>query len=83
MTYHAIGFDYDTVDISEETGIVKPEPAAFQHLADGLGIKVNELIFIDDNASSLRKAPEIGYAPILFESAVQLRTELVELGVLS
>lgn len=73
---------FDAVDISEETGFAKPEPAAFKHLAAALGVEVSELIFIDDNTSSLRKATEIGYTPILFTSAPQLRDELVSFDLL-
>ncbi|MGI6103687.1 MAG: HAD-IA family hydrolase, partial [Patescibacteria group bacterium] len=63
---------FDVVHISAVTGFVKPDAFAFEYFAQALGVDVHELVFIDDNNSSLRKAPEIGFAPILFESASQL-----------
>lgn len=72
---------FDVMDVSVETGLVKPEPAAFRHLADGLGVKLEELIYIDDSPNSLSTAEICGYTPILFESYEQLVTELQRLGV--
>jgi len=57
---------FDILDISTETGFVKPEPAAFEHFAKGLEVELNELIFIDDSAKSLSTANEVGYHPILY-----------------
>lgn len=74
---------FEVIHISQVTGLAKPDPAAFRHLAEALGVSVAELIFIDDNQSSLRRADEAGFAPILFESATQTRAALVALGVLA
>jgi putative hydrolase of the HAD superfamily len=70
---------FDVVHISAETGLAKPVPAAFQHLADALGVQMTELIFVDDARKSLSTAQECGFTPILFESAAQLRRQLAEL----
>jgi putative hydrolase of the HAD superfamily len=73
---------FDVFHISAETKLVKPEPAAFQYLAEALGVAVSELVFIDDSRTSLSTAEICGYAPILFRSYEQLVDELRELGVL-
>lgn len=73
---------FDVINISGATGLAKPDPAAFQHFADSLGVTLSELIFIDDNQSSLSRADEAGFTPILFLSVAQAREELVRLGAL-
>lgn len=73
---------FDVFHISAETALVKPEPEAFQHLADELGVNIEELIFIDDSEKSLSTASECGFTPILFESYDQLANELSKFHVL-
>ena len=78
-----IGLDkhFDVFHISVETGYVKPEPKAFEHLTEALRIKMSELVFIDDSEKSLSTADECGFKPILFESYQQLQNDLIELGI--
>ena len=73
---------FDVFDISAETGLVKPEKEAFQHLSNELGVRLEELVFIDDSEKSLSTAKECGFTPILFESYEQLVCELTKLGIL-
>jgi HAD superfamily hydrolase (TIGR01509 family) len=73
---------FDVVNISGETGLVKPEVAAFKYFANDLGVGINEFIFIDDSPQSLSTADECGYTPILFESTKGLVAELIRLKVL-
>jgi HAD superfamily hydrolase (TIGR01509 family) len=72
---------FDVVHVSAETGFVKPEPAAFTHFADALGVDLSQLIYIDDSQISLSTATELGYAPILFENYDKLKTQLQDMGV--
>lgn len=72
---------FDVFHISAETGLVKPEPEAFEHIAEALGIKMSELVFIDDSEKSLSTADACGYKPVLFSSYQQLVNSLSELGV--
>jgi epoxide hydrolase-like predicted phosphatase len=76
-----IGEHFDVLHISAETGDVKPEPNSFIHFADDLGVKPNELIFIDDTEKSLSTASEVGFAPILFDDLAQCVKELKSLGI--
>lgn len=73
---------FDVFHISSETGYVKPEPETFNHFAKALGVKLEELIFIDDAEKSLSTAKECGYTPILFDSYDQLVSELEKLKIL-
>lgn len=72
---------FDVLDISVETGLVKPNSEAFKHLADGLGVDISELIFVDDTPKSLSTADEAGFTPILFDNYAQLVKDLAALGV--
>lgn len=67
---------FDTIVISGETGYQKPQPEIFKILADKLGIKINELLFIDDTKKSLEGAKIIGYTPILFIDNKKLEEDI-------
>ncbi len=73
----------DVCMISVEVGHQKPSPEIFQLFTQKLGVRADELIFIDDSKQSLLCAKEIGFYPILFTSYDNLVTELTSLGVLS
>lgn len=72
---------FDVIHISAETGFVKPDAKAFQHLANALSTKLNELVFIDDSQNSLKTAHECGFTLVLFKNVSQLKTDLKQLGV--
>lgn len=74
---------FDAFAISVETGFVKPEPAAFNHLARDLGVDISELIFIDDSPKSLSTAEETGFTPILFNNYDELVSDLNALGIIT
>jgi putative hydrolase of the HAD superfamily len=63
---------FDVSFFSGDTGYMKPEPEAFKMLANGLGVMMEEMVFIDDSQRSLSSAPELGYDPILFQGYEQL-----------
>lgn len=72
---------FDPIIISGEVGYQKPEPEIFNILFDKLGVKSNEVVFIDDNQSSLVGAEGIGYIPILFVNNEKLKEDFKKLGV--
>jgi len=67
---------FDSVVVSSEVGYQKPQPEIFEILFNKLGIKSDELIFIDDSPSSLEGANKIGYIPILYADNESLKSEL-------
>lgn len=73
---------FDVFHISAETALVKPEPDAFKHLANELGVEIKELVYIDDSEKSLSTSKECGFTPVLFESYEQLVNDLTRLDVL-
>ncbi len=73
---------FDVFLVSAEIGYVKPSAEAFKMLAENLGIKLSELVFIDDTQNSLSLSGEIGFQPILFKNYDCLVNELILLGIL-
>ncbi|MEI6510456.1 MAG: HAD-IA family hydrolase [Candidatus Uhrbacteria bacterium] len=78
------GYDtwFDVSLFSGDVNRMKPEPEAFEMLAEALGVPVTELVFIDDSERSLSTAAEVGYEPILFTTVESLTERLEELGLL-
>jgi epoxide hydrolase-like predicted phosphatase len=73
---------FDEVVISGEIGLQKPSKEAFEAMFSSLGVKPQEIVFIDDTPKSLETAGELGYTPILFKDNEQLFSELTMLGIL-
>jgi HAD superfamily hydrolase (TIGR01509 family) len=73
---------FDVFHISEEKGFMKPQTEAFDQFAQELGVRHEELVFIDDSKKSLSTAEACGFTPVLFESYEQLKKQLKELNIL-
>ncbi|MGV9268056.1 HAD family hydrolase [Kitasatospora sp. NPDC003701] len=62
------GFDlagtFDAVVLSAETGVRKPDPAAFRIVLDQLGVQAHETLFVDDSETNLEAAAEAGLTPL-------------------
>ncbi len=82
MRDHGIHKHFDAFIVSAEENVMKPEPAAFQLLAERLSASVTELVFIDDAEKSLSAASEIGFTPILFTDISSLRIKLKDLSII-
>lgn len=74
---------FDAFLISAEIGYMKPNVEAFNILFEELGVLPSEAVFIDDSESSLSHSDQIGYTPILFTGYENLKSELINLGVIS
>jgi len=73
---------FDMVLISEDIGYMKPYPEFFQISCDRLGIKPEELVFIDDFDRNLINADKVGFTPILYKNLEDLKIKLKELCVI-
>lgn len=67
---------FDGVDISSETGLLKPDPRAFEHIADVLDVSAEECILIDDQATYCEGARSIGMQAIPYKDLQSLKQEL-------
>ena len=60
----------------------KPDPAAYQHVLERLGVPAERCLFVDDRASNCEAARRAGIDSIRFEGVEPLRESLRERGVL-
>lgn len=67
--------------VSCETGLRKPDHAAFHQATESLGVTAADCLFIDDRSKNTDAAREIGMDAICFESAVQLDEEISRRGL--
>lgn len=68
--------------VSCETGVRKPDPAAYLGAVQTLGATPSECLFVDDRRSNVEAAERAGLRGHHFEGAAGLRVALTALGVL-
>jgi 2-haloacid dehalogenase len=76
-----LGWFVDIV-VSGKLGIIKPDPAIFQHLLTGHNLQPAQTIFIDDAVHNVAGAAAVGMHGLRFTSPEALRRDLVALGLL-
>ncbi len=69
--------------VSCDTGVRKPDPAAYLSAAESLHRAPSDCLFIDDRKHNCDAAVAVGMPAILFEDADRLRFELVGRGLLA
>ena len=73
---------FDSILISGEVGINKPDPRIFQILLDRIGRQPTECLLIDDSLPNIEVAYHLRFHTIHYRSSEQLRAELHERGIL-
>jgi putative hydrolase of the HAD superfamily len=71
---------FDFVAFSADVRMTKPDPAIYRHTLDGLGVKAEHTLFIDDREGNIHAAQALGIHAIRFHSVPQLRRDLEEMG---
>jgi transcription antitermination factor NusB len=66
---------------SSVIGLVKPDVAAFDHVADELGTPPERLLFVDDREENVRGAVDAGWHAVQMRDAAALGGVLRRLGV--
>jgi 2-haloacid dehalogenase len=74
---------FDGVVVSGFEGVIKPDPRIFSILCERHRLRPESAVFIDDVERNAMAASAVGIHGIHFRSPVQLRSELVELGLLA
>jgi epoxide hydrolase-like predicted phosphatase len=74
---------FDPCLLSSEIGALKPNLKAYKLLLSELSLPPKEVIFIDDKLENVEAAKDLGLDGILFESAQQIKRELIKRQVLS
>jgi epoxide hydrolase-like predicted phosphatase len=67
---------FDALTISAEVGVMKPDPAIFQHALDQVGVKPKEAVFVDDVIENITGCEVIGMRGIHFKSTEQTLKDL-------
>lgn len=76
--------DFDDGIYSGRVGLVKPWPAIFELASHRFGVRPGvETLFVDDHAGNVAAGVAHGWQGLRFESAAQVRQELVRLGLLA
>jgi HAD superfamily hydrolase (TIGR01509 family) len=68
--------EVDTIIISAEEHMRKPEPAFFQLAADRLGVPLQEMLFIDDDTRFIPAALDLGMKVVQFKDTAQALAEM-------
>ncbi|MDE2163225.1 MAG: HAD family phosphatase [Alphaproteobacteria bacterium] len=76
MAEHDIERLFDTILVSAEEGMAKPDPAYFTHMLERMGAQPEDAVMIDDNPDNLVGARAAGMDGLLFESCTKLRSDL-------
>jgi 2-haloacid dehalogenase len=73
---------FETILVSADVGLIKPDPAIFELLLERIGRTAAECLYIDDNAKNAAAAARVGFDAVAFEGAEQLREELARRNLL-
>jgi HAD superfamily hydrolase (TIGR01509 family) len=67
---------FDAVALSYETGTIKPQPEAYQIIADRLAVTRAECIFVDDQERYCTAAREQGMQAVWYRNFEQFKQEI-------
>ena len=73
----------DTIIISAEERLAKPDPRLYQRVAERLGVKPEEAVLVDDYLANIDGARAAGWQAIHFQAGMDVRAELEKLGVVT
>ncbi|MCK6471495.1 MAG: HAD family phosphatase [Planctomycetes bacterium] len=71
------------VFLSNEIGKRKPQPAAFQHVVDALGVRPERVVFVDDLEENVAAARTLGMHGVVAHSPQAVADGLRQLGVVN
>jgi putative hydrolase of the HAD superfamily len=78
--YSPIGALFEQVLVSGELLLLKPDPAIYRHAAAVLGLRPEELVFIDNRERNVRGAESIGITGHVYTDPASLRAFLQSLA---
>jgi HAD superfamily hydrolase (TIGR01509 family) len=65
--------------LSYETGLVKPQPQIYERIAEGLEVRPDECVMVDDQSRHCAGAISVGMQAILYKDFAQYRIEMQKL----
>lgn len=72
---------FDTILVSAEEGLAKPDAAYFRRLLEKMQVDAKDAVFLDDNPVNIRGAESVGLNTILFTDAAAARADLKKMGI--
>lgn len=69
---------FDVIDISSETGLIKPDEEAYIHLSKQFRAKPSEIVYVDDVQANLGVPDVLGWNTIYYKNPSDLRKMLIE-----
>jgi FMN phosphatase YigB (HAD superfamily) len=78
--FPAVVQSFDRIFASHEMGLRKPERAAFDHIAQELGLAAESIVFFDDLAENVQGASEAGLQAVHVRAPGDVRNALRSLG---
>ena len=79
--YDFLGW-FDTIVVSGEVGMIKPDPRIFEHLLEVSGLEPRSTVFIDDSKANVQAAADLGMTAIEFQDPDTLRRDLESMRLL-
>jgi 2-haloacid dehalogenase len=67
---------FETIYVSGELRMIKPEPEIFEHVLADLGLAAGRILFIDDSARNIETADRLGFATHRFTDPAALEADL-------
>ncbi len=67
---------FDKLYFSSDTGLVKPDPRAYELVLRENNLKPEEVVFFDDGARNVEAAKALGIESYVFEGSAQVREKL-------
>ena len=72
---------FDPVVTSCEVGHRKPEKEIYRIALQRLGLRANEVVFVDDMPGNVKGAKMVGIKAFVFKGVAQLRKDLISCGI--
>jgi glucose-1-phosphatase len=70
---------FDSIVISAEVGLLKPDPRIYRLALDQLGVAAGEAVFVDDFIHNLAGAEAVGMQTVHFKNPTQAQVDLLNL----
>jgi 2-haloacid dehalogenase len=71
---------FEKIFISGEHGCAKPDERFYRIALDGIGLPVEQMLFIDDSRKNILAAERLGLRSLFFTDAKALRGDLLAMG---
>lgn len=76
-----LGDLFETVFLSYEMGLMKPDPRIYTQVLEQAGLVAEETLFLDDNADNIKAASEVGIETIHVQKPVTILEYLKDYAV--